>query len=118
MAPLVLALNAGSSSVKASVLQGDAHRNTCLAEKLGSPDAVLHMNFGDDDENPTTEEPNMNHEQAMKKIIKELEKVGLLQEIVAVGHRVVHGGTIFDNSVLIDDSVLHDIDCVSHLAPL
>ena len=41
-----------------------------------------------------------------------------INEIEAAGHRIVHGGDLFQKSTLIDESVIQQIESISHLAPL
>jgi len=120
----VLSINAGSSSVKASIISsiGDdqyEHVAVCVAERLGTEQAVLHIIIIDEGDNEQTKQvPNASHEQAVKEIFHALQSRNLLNDIVAVGHRVVHGGTEFDDSVRIDDDILAKIEAFSKLAPL
>ncbi|OON92806.1 MAG: acetate kinase, partial [Candidatus Epulonipiscium fishelsonii] len=63
------------------------------------------------------------HEMALQKMVEMLTTgdtkcVGSIEDIGAVGHRVVHGGEKFNESVLIDESVIHAIESCSELAPL
>jgi len=111
---LVLAVNAGSSSLKASILKGDSHVASFLAERLGTADAVLHL------PNETKAEEKMDHAKALKSIIEFLrnDSSKYLDSLVAIGHRVVHGGEAFSESALIDESVIEAIEKVSSLAPL
>ncbi len=64
-----------------------------------------------------------NHEDAIFTVFKFLtdEEFGVISElnqINAVGHRIVHGGELFKKSVLVDDKVINAIDSLSSLAPL
>ena len=62
-----------------------------------------------------------NHGDAVQILIKELEEkkiISSLDEIVAVGHRVVHGGSKYSSSVVITDEVLKEIESLTDLAPL
>jgi len=136
----VLAVNAGSSSVKASVVDHDRHVVSFLAERLGSSsvdDAILNIvnnnarssSRGDGDESARTSSIDIRpdssstsssspHAAAVDKILEWLEQNGVLEDIVAVGHRVVHGGTVFDDSIQIDSEKLKKIEELSYLAPL
>jgi acetate kinase len=61
------------------------------------------------------------HHQAIEQAIAKLLDSGVinsLNEIDAVGHRVVHGGDIFDRSVIIDEKVITGIDSLIQLAPI
>jgi acetate kinase len=117
---LVLALNAGSSSLKASILKGEEMILSFLAERLTTADAVVNVN-----ENGTKKRLGgqasteiVDHAKALSLIIGHLETKGMLANLVAVGHRVVHGGSTFTDSVLLTDETVDQISAVSHLAPL
>lgn len=118
---LILALNAGSSSLKASLMEGDSiHICDFLGERLGTPGSVVHLP-GDDNNNnnnKSIEEDHMNHETALQHIIAYLREQGQLDHLVAIGHRVVHGGTTFTSSVIVEDEEQQQLEDVSHLAPL
>ena len=110
----VLALNAGSSSLKASLLEGDSnHVAHFLGERLNTKEGVLHLPEG-----KTVELENMSHEQALENILNYLKEKSLLDNLVAIGHRVVHGGTTFTSSAVVGDKELQQIKEISHLAPL
>lgn len=114
---LVLSVNAGSSSLKASLIQENhEHVASFLGERLSSDKAVLHFTRGGD--TTSREVPDCDHEKALENIVDYLKEHGLLDQTVATGHRVVHGGDKFTESVLVDEEVLKDIESVSHLAPL
>lgn len=111
---LILALNAGSSSLKASLMEGDStHICDFLGERLGTPGGVLHLP-GD----KSIEEDNMSHETALSHVIVYLKEQDQLDHLVAIGHRVVHGGTAFSSSVIVGDKEQQQIKDISHLAPL
>lgn len=111
----VLVINSGSSSLKFSVF--DMHKGheviAGLAERLGSAEAML--NWRGEGDKQTREIPNQNHEGALKEVHKLLEEIG---QPAAIGHRVVHGGEAFSDSVIIDDKVIAGIERCSSLAPL
>ena len=117
---LVLALNAGSSSLKASVIKGEETIVSFLAERLTTPDAAIHIaqtgqpKFDIEKENGVA----LSHADALSKIIEYLQKKEMLSDLVAVGHRVVHGGSIFSDSAVVTDESLKQMASVSHLAPL
>jgi acetate kinase len=117
---LVLALNAGSSSLKASVLQGEETLVSFLAERLGTPDATIYVVLDGSKEilADKTDLSATSHSEALSQIIGCIEKNGMLKDLVAVGHRVVHGGSKFMDSVVINDEAYQGIEAVSHLAPL
>ena len=119
---LVLALNAGSSSLKASVIDHD--KGTLLvaflAERLSTPDASIRVDKKDSKKTITPADGIVvfDHGQALSRIIEYLRSEGLLEKLVAVGHRVVHGGARFSGSCLITEKTLEQIKSISHLAPL
>ena len=116
---LILVLNCGSSSMKAAVLDGitgESHLNV-LAEKLGSADALITTKFQGEKEVFYFKE-HTSHDHAVKKLLQILQQHGLNKGIIAVGHRVVHGGETFHASTLIIREVLEDIEHCIPLAPL
>ena len=90
-------------------------------ERIGEQEAfVTHKVKG---EKYVIKVPVMNHEEALKIVLEQLvhNEYGVikdLEEIDAVGHRVVHGGEIFSESVLITEDVIEKIESCSSLAPL
>lgn len=114
----VLVVNCGSSSVKFSVVEPDSGEELALglAERLGSSSARLSMTArGSPVERAL---PGAEHQSAMGAIVEELRRATVLDEVVAVGHRVVHGGETFRAPVVIDDGVLERVRQLSPLAPL
>ncbi|SFD61056.1 acetate kinase [Lentibacillus persicus] len=116
----ILAINAGSSSLKFQLI--DMPDEIVLAkgliERIGMTDSVFSIEVSE--KNKETENiPD--HEVAVKLLLDKLQSSGVIQsmkEINAVGHRVVHGGEKFSDSVLITDDVIKTIEEVSELAPL
>lgn len=119
----ILVINCGSSSLKYQLI--DMDNESLLAkgnfERIGENEAfVTHKVNG---EKYVINAPVMDHEAALKIVLEQLvhKDYGVikdLSEIDAVGHRVVHGGEIFDKSVLIDEDVIEKIQSCSSLAPL
>ena len=116
---LILVLNCGSSSMKAAVLDGVTGESflTVLAEKLGSADALITTKFQGEKEVFYFKE-HTSHDHAVKKLLQILQQHGLNKDIIAVGHRVVHGGEKFHASTRITREVLEDIEHCIPLAPL
>ncbi len=56
-----------------------------------------------------------NHEDGVKKVLKE---IGGLQDLAAVGHRVVHGGDKFHEPIVVDEKILGELEEFNDLAPL
>ncbi|MBC5638647.1 acetate kinase [Ornithinibacillus sp. BX22] len=116
----VLAINAGSSSLKFQLIQmpEEIVKAKGLVERIGLPEAVFTFEV-DQKDKQITDIPN--HEVAVKLLLDKLTSSGVIQsldEINAVGHRIVHGGEKFNDSVLITEQVIKDIEEVSELAPL
>ncbi|GAA0425953.1 MAG: acetate kinase [Bacillota bacterium] len=117
----VLAINAGSSSLKFQLIQMPNERVLAkgLVERIGLNESVFTMDVQGEKDKFVEEIPN--HEEAVKKLLASLTSSGVitsLDEINAVGHRVVHGGERFSDSVVINDKVIETIEQVSELAPL
>ena len=120
----ILVINCGSSSLKYQLIDSESEKLLAkgLAERIGIEGSVL-THSAEGKEKLVRQEPMKDHSVAVKMVIdaltdKEYGVIGSLSEIGAVGHRVVHGGEKFDKAVLIDDSVIADIEALSSLAPL
>ncbi|MFP4015960.1 MAG: acetate/propionate family kinase [Halanaerobiales bacterium] len=120
----ILVLNSGSSSVKYQLI--DMSDETVLAkglvERIGIEDSVLEQETNQGNE-IVIEKNIPDHATGIKMVIDALldKENGVLKsmdEINAVGHRVVHGGEKFAQSTLIDEEVIAEIEEVSELAPL
>ena len=119
----VLVINAGSSSVKYQLFQmpEGAVLAKGLVERIGDAGSRLSQTAGGQTHEIGKSIPD--HEQAMSLILATLvdPQFGVLKdasEIASVGHRVVHGGEEFSDSMLIDDSVVASIEKFADLAPL
>lgn len=119
----ILVLNSGSSSLKYQVI--DTEKGDVLVkgyyERIGQRNAFLtHKVNG---EKHKFEHPALNHEEAIEFVMTRLvsDHYGIfknLNELDAIGHRVVHGGEQFKNSILIIDEVIKGIKDNESLAPL
>ena len=118
---LVLVLNCGSSSLKFAVINAnDGHEIISgLAECFNLPDARIKWKFDGKKESSILPE-NSAHSAAISFIVEDIIKKidGLAEQFIAVGHRIVHGGEKFTQSVIIDESVLEGIEECASLAPL
>ncbi len=121
MSRVVLVLNAGSSSLKYSLVDGDTGASLAggLVERIGEAQGVLthHTEDGVD----RLEQPIASHEDALSAVLDAFEKHGPSLEDVdleAIGHRVVHGGQRFADPVLVDEEVLDKVRELIPLAPL
>lgn len=119
----VLVINAGSSSLKYQLLNVEERKVLAkgICERVGSDDS-FHKH-GLDENEVVIDTPVPDHDAAMGLVIEtlttgEYRAVDSLDEIDAVGHRIVQGGKYFDRSVLIDDEVIAKIDELAELAPL
>lgn len=117
----ILAINAGSSSLKFQLIQmpDEIVSAKGLVERIGLSDSVFQIETNGKKDKTTEDIPN--HEVAVKKLLDGLIDSGVIrsfEEIDAVGHRIVHGGEAFNDSVLITEEVIETIDEVSELAPL
>ncbi|WP_413283352.1 acetate/propionate family kinase [Vibrio sp. MA40-2] len=116
----VLVINSGSSSLKFAVIEsesGDALL-TGLGECFGLDDSRMSWKYQGEKTEVSIKEAGNHHQAAIAILVDLVTKLGLTDSIVAVGHRVVHGGEIFKKSVLIDETVIKDIEAVQDLAPL
>ena len=120
----VLVINCGSSSLKYQLINSDSEEVLAkgLCERIGiDGSAIVHQPAGG--EKIKTEVDMPNHTKAVQLVIEKLTdpQVGViasLDEIDAVGHRIVHGGEKFATSVVLDDEVLAAIEQCNDLAPL
>ena len=115
---MILVLNCGSSSIKFAIVDpitANIPMNG-LVECIGKPDARIKWNIA---AKQTKDLPDISYKDALQFILELIrEQQDLFNQIIAVGHRVVHGGECFTESVLIDDEVLNAIKQCQDLAPL
>ena len=120
----VLVLNCGSSSIKYKLydMNGQKELASGVIEKIGLPDSFLKFTLSDGSKQVITQEIK-EHTAGIELILKTLTdaKYGViksLDQIDAVGHRVVHGGDKFCSSVVINQEVIDKIEECVDLAPL
>ena len=120
----VLVINAGSSSLKYQLFNMDnkAVLAKGLCERIGIDGRLTHTN-PNKEEKYKADVPMKDHADAIRAVInilidKEWGVIESMSEIDAVGHRVVHGGEYFADSVLINDEVINAIEACVPLAPL
>ncbi len=120
----ILVLNSGSSSIKFQLIDTDQNIAVAkgLAERIGIKGSRIKYQRPDKPE-VHFEGDILDHQMAIEYVLGILksDKYGVitdLDEISAVGHRVVHGGEKFKESVLITDEVIKEIEETSDLAPL
>lgn len=116
----VLVVNAGSSSLKYQLIDPASDRTLArgLVERLGSADAGLRHWPGDGEE-LVIERPGTDPAQALELMLDAFAKHGPpLEDLRAIGHRVVHGGPRFTSATLIETDVIDAIRDLIPLAPL
>lgn len=121
---IIFVVNCGSSSLKYQLLNMDGEQVLAkgLIERIGMEGSVLkHTPAGSYTVDISAEIPD--HSTGIQMALDALtnEEYGVIQsmdEIDAVGHRVVHGGERFTDSVLISDDVLNGIEACAEIAPL
>ncbi len=124
---VILVLNCGSSSIKYQVIEmipGDGHRLLAkgLIERIGLSEGIFTHRPAD---KPRYEisKPIPDHSAGINLIIEALVDadhgvIGSLSELNAVGHRVAHGGEYFQGSVVVNPTVMQQIESCFDLAPL
>ncbi|MBN8250693.1 acetate kinase [Priestia flexa] len=117
----IIAINAGSSSLKFQLFEmpSEAVLTKGLVERIGLDDAVFTISVNGEKQTEVREIPD--HSVAVQILVDKLLSQGIIEsydEITGVGHRVVHGGEKFADSVLITDETLAEIEALSDLAPL
>lgn len=117
----ILAVNAGSSSLKFTLFEMPAGTELIggYFEKIGLSDSFYSIKKDGNKEKFVADVPN--HTEAVKILIDELLKnkvIASLDEIDGVGHRLVHGGEKYSESVVLDDEVIAEVEKLIPLAPL
>ncbi|MDO4993463.1 MAG: acetate kinase [Bacteroidales bacterium] len=119
----ILVLNCGSSSIKYALYNMDDKSVVTSGgiEKIGLPDSFITVKLNGEKYKTVTPVPE--HTAGVKLIFKVLTEgehavLRSLNELDAVGHRLVHGGEKFSESVVITDAVMRDFSACNDLAPL
>ncbi len=119
----ILVINCGSSSLKFQLIDSETEKvlGKGICERIGI-DGRIVFTPGDGDK-ITNDTAIPDHNRAIELVIEALTNkdtgvIASLDEIGAVGHRIVHGGEKFTKSVVIDEEVIKAIEEVSDLAPL
>ena len=120
----ILVLNCGSSSLKYQLFNMDNERVLAqgVVERIGLNNSILTHKKGEEEKYKINIDFK-NHKEALTKVLqlltsKEQGVLKSLNEIHAVGHRVVHGGEKYSKAVLIDEDVKKSIKALFSLAPL
>lgn len=119
----VLVINCGSSSLKYQVIDSDSEKVLAkgLCERIGIDGRLVYQPAGSD--KIKTEVAMPTHKEAVKLVLDALVNpengvLKSLDEIGAVGHRIVHGGEKFTESAVITDEMLKKVEECNELAPL
>jgi acetate kinase len=117
----IISVNAGSSSLKFQLFNMPSEEVVCsgIFERIGLEDGIFQIKV--DGKKDVVKQPFPTHSEAVDMLLKVLVDkniVSSLDEISAVGHRVVHGGEYYNHSVLLTPEVEAKVDELSDLAPL
>lgn len=119
----ILVINSGSSSIKFQLIQMPQKTVVAsgLVERIGLEDSAIHYKTENNEVSKTVS--ILHHSKGLEEISKMLmdSDIGVIKDrrdIAAVGHRVVHGGADFSNTIVIDDKVKQKIRDLFSLAPL
>lgn len=117
----IISVNSGSSSLKFQLFDMPSETVLCSgqAERIGQEMGAFTIKYNG--EKKVTELPVPDHKTAVDILLKSLIENGIikdLSEIDAAGHRIVQGGSYFDSSVVVDESVVEKVEELAELAPL
>jgi acetate kinase len=117
----IIAINAGSSSLKFQLFEMPSEEviTKGIVERIGLKDSIFTISVNGEKIKEVTDIPD--HEVAVKILLDKLTSLGIIQsldEIEGIGHRVVHGGEEFNDSVVITEEALQKFEALSELAPL
>ena len=117
----IIAVNAGSSSLKFQLFELPSENVPCsgVIERIGLNDGIFTLKFADEKVKVTQDIPD--HKVAVQLVLDALIEhkiVDSLESITGCGHRVVHGGELYQSSVEITAEVEKNIESLSDLAPL
>ena len=118
---LYLIINAGSSSLKFSLYEMPENNEIVsgYVEKIGQLESFYTLKFNGNKKEVS--KVIMNHDEAVNVMLEELlanQFITSITDIKGVGHRVLHGGEIYSESVLITDEVVKNIESLTNLGPL
>lgn len=121
----VLVVNAGSSSLKYQLMNTETKEvlGKGICERIGMEGSLIDHKLGDGSKKIKKEIPMPDHSVATEIVVnmltdKEYGCIASMDEIDAIGHRVVHGSSYFFDSCIINDEVIDVIDKCSEFAPL
>lgn len=111
----ILVINAGSSSLKFQVFKNDHTFLKGSITEIGSDHSQLMYAYGD--RAVTKKISCQNHADAMHQLLDVLLQSDV-HDVEAVGHRVVHGGSIFIKPIQVSSGIIKKLELMNHLAPL
>lgn len=122
----VLVINSGSSSLKFELVDMTNEKTLAkgICERIGIADPIFtYKNLVKGTKIDKQQVPMEDHSVAIDLVLKTLQDkengvISGVDEIDAIGHRVVHGGEYYDDSVVVDDQVIKNLEEVAALAPL
>lgn len=117
-----IAINAGSSTLKYKLFQMPEEKllSSGAIDRIGLGSSEISIKYGDGKKFKDTQDIS-NHEQAIQLVLDKLLSLDIIKdysEITGVGHRIVAGGELFPDSVVIDDEVIKKIESLTDFAPL
>lgn len=117
-----IAINAGSSTLKYKLFQmpEETVLSSGAIDRIGLGASDISIKYGDGKKFKDTQDID-NHEQAIQLVLDKLLSLNIIKdysEITGVGHRIVAGGELFPDSVVIDDEVIKKIESLTEFAPL
>ncbi len=122
MTGAILTINTGSSSVKFQVFSNTTELSLLARGKVSNlgtkPKFSTYDEIGQQHNPPQFLEPNCDHEQAIRLILTWIKQNNANQDIKAVAHRIVHGGTQFTQSTPVTPTIINQLKRFNVLAPL
>jgi acetate kinase len=121
MSRSVLVLNSGSSSVKFQLVEPDSGASLAdgIVERIGEDESAASLTVGEKE--VTRDDPVADHEAALRTAFELFEEAGAHLDtvgLIAVGHRVVHGGPDLYRPTVVDDALIARLEELAPLAPL
>ena len=117
----IIAMNAGSSSFKFKLFDMPEEKVIAsgIVDRIGLENGTFSLNFNGQKE--VIEVEFKDHAAAVELMLERLLEFNIIKSITDIegsGHRVVHGGEIYDDSTVIDEETIKNIETLSELAPL
>ncbi len=116
----ILVLNCGSSSLKFAVIEPHSQHVIIhgLAERLNTNNARIQYELPSQPKPLQVQIDGACHDEAIESVLAILKQQQLLENLTGVGHRVVHGGEAYRESVLLNSDNIESLEKLHHLAPL